>query len=440
MSSAVIVVAPVATPAIAAGAVVLVGAVAVAAAAVLVARAANAAIEGAVRAVGDYGEKVEGRVAEIEAAEVEVLRWQMAAADVVAVNARIRLLREQAKVAGSPVDVPPPLPLTASRNPVELSRLVAAAQAGIATAQEALDALVPLPRLTVVAQSPKAEKEMAAALASHQETLRSRYTEAIAGRPVSVPAGAVEEVLALLDPDATTDECAEVRSTAANLATQGHQGLYLTTLRQRIVAEINPKVERRRLAAGWVQVLEDGPLNDALAGVERPARFAGTVEQLQAVVAGNRDLTDDLRAESTRLMRWAQETADQVFVLELARKWFTDNGYQVEETFDARDCVGLRLGHSDWKGEYTADVSVDRDAVISGKLVREFQVVEDASERNRAHCGVFADNIEEMARQIAAQDARASVVVDRDHLLEHRTEQTVDTTPHVRPIVRYKDK
>ncbi|NUT93583.1 MAG: hypothetical protein HOY78_16350, partial [Saccharothrix sp.] len=63
MSSGGIVLAPLALPVVAAGAVVVVGAVAVGAVAVLAARAAGAAIEGSVRALGNYGERLEAEVA-----------------------------------------------------------------------------------------------------------------------------------------------------------------------------------------------------------------------------------------------------------------------------------------------------------------------------------------------------------------------------------------
>src|SRR5690242_9025739 len=107
MSSADVGVDPVSI-AVAAGALVVIAA---AAAAVMVVRAANAAAEAAVRAVGAYGERLEAEAAGRSAVEAAALRWQCAAADAVALNARIRLLSQRAHAGGEPVDLPPPLDL-----------------------------------------------------------------------------------------------------------------------------------------------------------------------------------------------------------------------------------------------------------------------------------------------------------------------------------------
>src|SRR5438067_1690066 len=111
MSSGAIVVLPAAIL-VAAAAAVVVAAVAVAATAVLVVRAASAAAEGAVCAVGAYGEALERQVAAQSEAEALATRWQYAAADVVGLNARIRLLAHRVHEAGVPVELPPPFDLT----------------------------------------------------------------------------------------------------------------------------------------------------------------------------------------------------------------------------------------------------------------------------------------------------------------------------------------
>ena len=96
----------------AAGAVVVVAAVG---AAVLVAYAANQAAEGTLRVVGRKGAALEAEGAAQCAADRQALAWQAAAADVVGVNARLRMAAAQAHRLGVPVDIPPPLDLTGRR-------------------------------------------------------------------------------------------------------------------------------------------------------------------------------------------------------------------------------------------------------------------------------------------------------------------------------------
>ncbi|MFI9814019.1 hypothetical protein [Saccharothrix variisporea] len=415
MSSGGIVLAPLAVPVVAAGAVVVAGAVAVGAVAVLAARAANAAIEGSVRALGNYGEKLEAEVAGLEAAAADARRWEVAAADVVAVNARIRLLRERA--AGTTVDVPAPLRLGASRDPVELGRWVGEVQVELARAQEALDALVPLPELVI--EKSTVDTRMADALASHREALRRRYATAVAAAPEPVSPGAVERVLALLDPDASTDERSAALSAAALVTAHPHeQDVYLAALRRRITAEINPAVARRRLAASWVEALEGDPLGEVLAGARPPAGLEGTADELRAVVAGTRDLTARLRADAVRLVEWAEETAQRAFVCELVKHHLTDLGYQVEDTFEVRHSAGLRLTRADWSGEHVADVWVDAHATVHGQVLREVAGAgDDARITDRERCDTFADDLEAVAGRVP----QAQVVVDRTAALPVRT-------------------
>ncbi|GAA0216816.1 hypothetical protein GCM10010492_13320 [Saccharothrix mutabilis subsp. mutabilis] len=409
MSSGGIVLAPVALPVVAAGAVVVVGAVAVGAGAVLLARAANAAVEGSVRALGEHGARLEAEVAGLEAAAADARRWEVAAADVVAVNARIRLLRDRAATAGATVAVPAPLTLTAGRDPAELARWVRQAQVDLARAQEALDARVPAPALAIGKST--VDTKMADALAGHREALRRRYATAVAAAPEPVSPGEVERVLALLDPDATTDERAAALTAAALVAAHPEEKhVYLAALRRRITAEINPRAARRRLAASWVQVLEDGPLTEALAGAQPPPDLADTADRLRAVVAGTHDLTARLRTEAARLLEWAEETAQRFFVCELVKHHLTDLGYRVEDTFDAGGSAGLRLARADWSGEHTADVWVDAHATVHGRVVREVAAAgDDARITDLERCDTFADDL----AAVAALMPEAQAVVDR---------------------------
>src|SRR5690349_17881216 len=107
MSAGGIVVLPMAAV-LAAGAVVVLTA---AAAAALTVWAVNQAAEAALRALGDVGRRLENEAERQSQAEIAALRWPHVAAEVVEVNARIRLLAERASRTGVVVAVPAPLSL-----------------------------------------------------------------------------------------------------------------------------------------------------------------------------------------------------------------------------------------------------------------------------------------------------------------------------------------
>ncbi|MGX7826058.1 hypothetical protein ACTG9Q_13285 [Actinokineospora sp. 24-640] len=420
MSSGGIAVVPAAVPVVAVGTIALVGAaavVAVGAAAVLVVRAANAAVEGGVRAVGDYGARVEARVVAIEAAESDQARWQVVAADVVTVNARIRILRERAAAERVSVSVPDPLRLGRTRSPAEMVRWIAAVQRDLAAAQKALDIRKPPPRLTATLSSAE-DAQSLAALDAHVQALRGRY----AVEPAQVRPGQVERVLGLLDVDAAAAERDKALHAAAKVvANPRAQDAYMDDLRE-LVAELNSVVARRRQAATWVATLDDGPLAEVLTGMEPPPTLAGTAERLRAVVRGDSDLTGDLRAQGRALMAWAQDTADQVFVRALVGQYFADQGYTVET---AAAGSALRLTRAEWAGEHAGEVWVD-GSVVRSRLVREVAGSGvDADLVDRERCAVFANDYETAAEAVRLVDGRVDVEVDRES-------PTVDASIHDR--------
>lgn len=441
MSSGGIALAPAAVPVAAAGAVVAVGAIAVGAAAVLLVRAAGAAIEGTVQAVGDYGVKVELRVAGMELAAANTFRWQVAAADVVGINARIRLLSERVAAAGVTMAVPSPLRLTSSQSPAEIGRWVADLETELARAQETLDALLPPPKLVLSSRTTQVDAELAEAYAAHRKALRSRYAGAVTTRPAPVSPDRIQRTLMLLDPDATTEERARVLSAAALVSqNQDQQVTYLRALHRLITDDINPKVARRRVAASWVQSLEDGPLSEVLASAAAPARLSDVTERLRSVVTGEQDLTPQLHADGTQLMEWAEEAARQVFVRELVKQCLADQGYQVEQTADASNGVGLRLNLENWAGEHTAEVWVDGQSGVCGQLVREVPAVGDnANLLDRARCDGFADALEAVVARLGESGVEATVIVNRDPV-PRRTHETVEVTPASESVLRHRTR
>lgn len=414
MSAGGMVVAPVVLPAVAAGAVVLVGAVVVAAGAVLVVRAANAAVEGGVRAVVDAGERTRREVRAIEARAEDTMRWQAAAADVVAVNARIRLLHERVVAAGVTMDVPHPLRLTSSKSPAELGKMAAAAQEAVALAQAELDRRLPRPRLELFASQVRSESADRA-LDAYEEVLRRRY--AAVAKPVPVAPDEVQRVLALLDPDAGDDERIGVLATAARVArAQGDGDVYFKQLRKQVIEEINPRVARRRLAATWLQTMEAGPLPDALEGasIPLPPSVGAAAEALRKVVSGDEDLSEQVKAEAVQAMAWLEEKAGQVLTLRATQHCLREQGYEVTGTFDARNAVGLTLAKPEWGGEHSGTVWVDHRGTVHSRLQRPAGAVGDAAKAlDDERCAEFADDLEQIGKQISDSGTNVTVRMNR---------------------------
>jgi hypothetical protein len=438
MSSGAVAVVPGAV-AVAAAAAVVVVAVAAVGAAVMVIRAANAAAEGAVRAVGDYGEKLEGQAEAQLTAEANATRWQCAAADVVGLNARIRMLRERAKASGIRVDIPAPLDLT-GRGFGEVTSWARMAQHAIRQAQETLDTHRCRQELAAIPQSSTVDNRTAVALAAHRESLLRRYS-AIEEK-VPVPAGKVERALALLDPDANDEEHRHALEIADRVVTRPTEGgMHAALLLKRITQDINPRVARRRLAAQWLHALAERPVAAVIEDGDPPVSPRDTMARLHAVVSGAEDLTPTLRSEGAALMAWAEEVTQQRFLRDLVRHSLTTQGYLVDEEFDVRDSAGLRVRRADWAGEHTADVWVDRTGAIRGRVVREIAAAgDDAAARDRSRCDAFNDSLSKLAAGVG--DSRTTVVVDHGHTPQRRTADTpvAETSQANLPITRHKER
>ncbi|MEU0878650.1 hypothetical protein ABZ345_08645 [Lentzea sp. NPDC005914] len=423
MSAGGLVLAPAVVPAVAAGAIVI-GAAVVVGGAILVARAASAAIEGSVRIIGEQGELVEARVAAIEASAEAALRWEVAAADVVSVNARIRLLRERVAEAGVPVAVPPPVKLSSSCEPAELSRMARVAQIALAKAQAELDGKLPPLRLGLVSAR-EIDDRTSKALAGYEQALRRRYEVAVTA-PVSPPDVSqqdVDSVLALLDPDATTAERNSVLEAAEMAELQPHNAdMYVSEMRTRINV-INPKVARRRVAASWLESLEDGPLPHP------PADMAETVDRLRQVVAGSADLGPEDRTRGLRMLAWVEETRRQQLVRELVSHCLEEDGYHVDETFDVQNTVGLRLSKEDWNGQHSADVWVDRNGLMHARVVRASGARSaDARLTDETRCAEFATALEQAGEKLVIEGSRVKVVMDRNAPVQAKSESRQDST------------
>lgn len=427
MSSGAVLILPAAVV-VAAGAAVVVGA---AAAAVLIARAANGAAEGAVRAVGAYGAKLEQDAAAQSEAEVNYARWQAVAADVVELNARIRMITERARSTGATVTVPAPLHL-AGHSADQAAQWAVQAEVLLSSAQRDLYAAVAEKERTELAaglpSAVTARRGTAAALARYQEALQNRYASPPGGRAVT--GSDVDMVLGGLDPDAYEQDRLDVLRAAAAVERDDPREAqtFLIALRAKVDG-VNARAARRRLAAQWLQALEE-PI---VARIDPPDPFLGTAEKLRAVVAGDQDLTPALHSEGAGAVEWAAEATRHQFVRELVRGCLAEQGYTVKGEFDVRHSAGLLVTRSDWHGEHSADVWVDQDGVVHGRVLREQNIRGDeAALRDRARCNAFNADLQSLATTLDAE-----VAVDRDHAPQRRHQEDVrETVVNARPIQR----
>ncbi|WP_428966175.1 hypothetical protein [Micromonospora fluostatini] len=421
MSSAGVVVLPVAVVAAAGAAAVL----AAANAAVLLVDAAGSVAEGAVRAVGEYGARLEEELAALAEAEANAVRWRCAAADVVGLNARIRLVQRRAAGSGAHVGLPPPVDLTG--HPVEeIRRRVQETERALLAAQREVDVAVAERELAaMVAALPPAAAtpDTLAAVRAHREALTRRH--APEAHPAAVGSGPVsqkvERVLAGLDPDANADERTEVLRIAALAAAHpGESASYLRALRA-TVREANARNTRRRLAAEWLTTLEDRDVAVALTWNAPPDPLRGTVARLREVVDGTADLTPELRRDGTAMILWAGEMVRQRFTRDMVARVLRDEGYTVDAEVDTPHTAGVRVSRADWHGEHTADVWVDGNGTIHGRVLREFAATGDEAElRDRARCDDFAEHLTTLAGRIDNGTGAAQVCVDHGRRPEHR--------------------
>jgi hypothetical protein len=415
---------------VAAGAVAAAVVVAAVGAAVLVVNAANQAAEGAVRAIGRRGEELEALAASRTEAEMNALRWQAAAADVVGLNARLRLVSQRAHQAGVPVDLPPPLDL-AGRSREDAIRWVQLAERRLIRTQQVLDAAAAESQwrhLTAeLSSGASGQSDTTAALIAYQATLRRRHQ--VHDRPIPIGTEP-DEIVRRLDPDATTDERTRVLRVAAHARAQRDQhdaDAYRFALQRLVDQDINPKVARRRLAAEWLQALEQPSVSSAIAQADPPTPFSGTAAKLLAVIEGSAELTPQLHTEAKEAVAWAGELTRQAFIRDMLRTCLTDAGYSVEGEFSTQHALRLRASRPDWHGEHSAELWVDRKGSVEGRLVREYDIAgDDAQARDSARCYDFHTMLR--ALEAGHEDITVTIKPGQQPLRRYRPGERHDTT------------
>jgi hypothetical protein len=373
--------------------------VSVAAAAVLVVQAANAAEERAPKTAG------------VDATGAP--EWDRVAADAVKINARISMLLERITRSGAAVVAPDPLRLAgctaidADRASAQTAHLLADAQSAVRTAVATAESRV------IVAGLPRSvstRPETTAALAEFQRALQNPAFQnpvlqnGTVQRPSESPLDPVlaiiAQVLRTLDLDACEREQAEVLSAAVSATRDDPRetSTYLRTLRTKIAA-VNAAVGRRRLAAQWLSALDE----PVVAAVEPPGPLLGTAALLRKVVAAESDLTPQLRAEAAEALQWGASIARTRYVRDLMSAFLAEHGYAIDAESDVELSTELRLTRPDWHGEHSADVWVDRNGTVHGRIAREC-VIEDhqAVLREQVRCTDFNADIEALGRRLGA--------------------------------------
>lgn len=373
--------------------------------AVVVVSVAEQAAEGAVTAPAEYERALEQAAAAQSRAAVDHPVWMRVAANVVELNARIRMAGARAKRAGVPIDVPGPLGLSGrsvadaaqwcTRTARELTIVQKVLHAAVAIGQTQ-EAIRGLPR----SGSAEYRAETTSVLDRYQEMLLRRYepTRAPAFPPIDVTDVEVETVLLRLDQDAFEHERAEVLRTAAAVRTgPGEAGNHLLELRRRVFA-VNAAVERRRLAAGWLAALEE----PAVAGLLRPDSGTGTAARLRAVVRGDVDLTADLRRDAEHTVEAAAELTRRAYLAAEVSSCLTGLGYTVGAEFDVQNSTMLVLHRADGP-DHVARVSVTGRG-LAGLVLRKRHGAGDAAEASDLReCGVFHEGLGAVGRRVGAE-------------------------------------
>ncbi|GIE35197.1 hypothetical protein Ait01nite_082420 [Actinoplanes italicus] len=411
MSSGGIVMLPVAVVLAAGAAVVLTAA----AAAALTVWAANRAAEAALNALGRVGDGFEAEATRQEQAAIAALRWPQVVAEAVERNARIRMLSVRAGRAGVTVTLPAPLDL-AGRTEQEVVAWLTQADGLLRFADEALTAGCAAKEGERLAELLPASvtrlPDTAVALERLQETLRSRHTAPVLPRPAALD---VSAVLRTLDPDANEEDRIAVLRVAvlAERAEPREARMYDRQLRLDVAAA-NDRAAGRRLAATMSAALED-PI---VATTPPPGPYSGTAARLGAVIAGDAELTPDLLTEAAGAVRWAETVVRASYLRETVSQCLAQQGYTVDTAPG-----GLRLTREDWY-EHSAEVWVDQDGVLNGRVVRENDVDGDQAEAgDRARCDEFNDALSEVGDRLHAE-----VAVDRNHRPQRRARSAPDTT------------
>jgi hypothetical protein len=454
MSGGAILVAPVlvmGAAAIAAAAVVIGAAVAVA----LVVRAAQAGTVATGRAVEQLGEAMAQTADAQDDLAVRTRLWELAAGAVVQTNSEICLLSGRARKAGVRPQLPPPLDLT-GLGLADTRGLVAQAQEALVRARAVIEkAEAEREQQTILAEMAvpaDARPSAAEALAHYRLVLARRRTASPQQPPVVVSStvdsqrvGAeVDEILARLDVDATADEHAEAILAAGRVAKQSDPGMastHLGRLTRIIDDQINPKVARRKDAAGYLSALLHPVVAAAIAETSPRPPFLRSIAKLQAVVQGDADLTDADRRDALDSLAWAEQAVERRQLLRALNETLTTLGYRVTTGLQTRHTEVLSIASDRWHGGHSADVWIDDEGGVQFRMVE----LHKGATGEATHCVQLNQAISAAGEELALRGFAARVRVPEkpmkatrrwtgDQAVQHPFTEDTETKPKAKEL------
>jgi hypothetical protein len=313
------------------GAGVALLAVGVAATAVVVTRA----IAEQARRTSD---KIEAIYREQERLSDEADRWESAVLRATDVNARIAVLAAAAgRIRGSePADPGLPRPINpAGRTTAELDAWCGETESRLKAADGRLTQLTVASALYRLGDGRKVSGSLSAATAlSTCFAAKAPAPARVAGPRHEDLTAEVQAVLGDMPPDASEEDCALVLETAA-LVTAAEGTLGVRGLMDELYARakrVGRRTEQRRgevrSAARYLQALRLETFSDAYPATAH-LPYAGVTEALERVLAGEEELTPELRSAADEAVLTAQEIADEVFIASALTQVLTSMRYEV---------------------------------------------------------------------------------------------------------------
>lgn len=366
--------------------VVPVAAVAIGAtlAATLAIRAVQAGTEVTGRALEQLADEMQRKAGAQDDVAIRSRLWEVSAGAVVSTNQELRMLTARATRVGVRAAVPAPIDLTGCKL-ADVHALVAAAQDALVTARATVEQ----------AEAARERRELLAKLPAPVDgsltatELLTRYHRVLASRgrgpdrrSVAAPPKVdesrvqveIEKILIQLDPDATSDDRAQALAAAARAARQksvGTSRTYVDALARTVVQEINPRVARRREAAGLLAALEHPLVTEMVSDLAPPRPpCLDSIARLRAVVDGDVDLTDADRRDARSALVWAQQQLDRRRLLDGVAEAFAGLGYSVSTGMQVRHSASLSVTRPAWQGGHTADVWIDDAGRVRSRLIR----------------------------------------------------------------------
>lgn len=372
----------------------------------------------AARAVGtapgaglsEIGRRMEGRHTHHQQRQAELAAWEQVAREVVDRNARLSVLA--ARPGGAP-GLPAPLVLS-DQSLEELTEWCAATDEALRGAERALVAEAAAAVSTALtAASASGATDAAGVLAEH----RPAGTE-----PPAELIEACGRILGGLRAEVSATDRAEVLAAVGRVrecTSPADQQGWLAEVRVR-VRQANDLAARRaddaRTAATMLQALAETDQPRQI-----PARTLTLRGELADVVAGQRALDPELRAEALAACEQVRAERENSYVRDALTRGLEQLGYDVDQGFDTFTAQGarLRLSRGQWP-EHAVSVVVDGEQVRTMVVRTEAGEGDDAerldAEREEQWCADFDELRDQLADDGLRLDVQRLVPAGQRHV------------------------